>query len=70
MTDASIGGNVRAEIARRFLTQKQVAHHLGISQQNMSQRIRGHVRFREAELKLLSELLEVPVDTLTKGQRR
>ena len=63
-----VAANVRAEIARRDLTQKQVAVYLGLSQQNLSQRIRGHVKFRDHELATLAQLLGVSVAAL-KGEK-
>lgn len=53
----TIGGNVRAEMARAGLSQDQVAELLGISQPQVSKRLLGAIPFDAVELtKLAIEL--------------
>jgi transcriptional regulator with XRE-family HTH domain len=56
--------NVRAELARRGLTQEQAGAAIGLNQKAMSRRLTGAVDFSSTELQKLAELLEVPIGAL------
>lgn len=56
--------NVRAELARRRLTQEQVGVEIGLTQKAMSRRLTGEVEFSGSELQKLAEFLGTPVATL------
>lgn len=58
------GASIRAEMARRGVTQAQLATHLGISQSRVSARIRGKCDWSVTELTKTAELLNVPVLSL------
>ena len=61
---ATIGANVRAEMARRGVPQVEIARVIGISQRQISERLLGRVGFEVKELLLIAQTLEVPVDRL------
>lgn len=61
---ASIGANVRAELARRGIAQVEIAQVIGISQRQVSERILGRVGFEVKELLLIAKELGVPVEQL------
>lgn len=56
--------NVRAELARRGLTQEQAGSAIGLTQKAMSRRLTGTVDFSATELHKLADLLGVPVGDL------
>lgn len=58
------GANVRAEMARRKVSQTAVAAHLGLSQTAISHRLNGRVAFNINELHSIAELLGVPLTDL------
>lgn len=58
------GSNVRAEMARKGLTQTTLARHLGISQVAVSTRLRGVTAFDVNELTTVAAVLDVPLATL------
>lgn len=60
LTAADIAANVRAELARRAITQGAVAEALGLSQPQVSARLRGSVMFRIDELLTIAALLDLP----------
>lgn len=57
----AVGANVRAEMARRRVHQRQVADVLGISQPQVSERLQGRVAFDVVEIEKLATFLDVPV---------
>lgn len=59
-----IGGNVRAEMARKKIPQAAVGKRLGLSQTAVSKRLSGHIKFNVDELHEVAHLLGVPVSTL------
>lgn len=63
-TSHDVVPTVRAELARRHITQKRVAEHLGLSQQGVSLRMSGRVQFRIDELSQIADLLDLPVTSL------
>jgi predicted XRE-type DNA-binding protein len=54
-----IASNIRAEVARKRMTNAQIAELLGIEQTGVSRRMRGEVQWRATELVVLAEVLEV-----------
>lgn len=64
---ATTGANVRAEMARKAVTQTQLASALGLSQGAVSARIRGTTPFDINELATIAGLLDVPIGRLTEG---
>lgn len=63
-TAAEIGSNVKAEMARRGVTQAVIASSLSLSQPQVSARLRGVVTFRIDELLTVAAVLDVPLDSL------
>jgi len=68
----TVPGNVRAEMARRRITQATIASALGKTQQAVSARLNGKVAFDVDELATVAGVLGVdPADLLTPaGARR
>lgn len=62
------GANVRAEMARRNLSQKDLAERLAMSQSGLSYRLAGKTVFDIDELTRVAEVLEVPVSALLAEQ--
>jgi transcriptional regulator with XRE-family HTH domain len=58
----AIAAEVRAELARQQLTQRDVAKMLGMLQPSVQKRLAGDVPFRAEELVMLAAALGVPVD--------
>lgn len=56
-----VASEVRAELARQRRPQRDLADLLGISIQQVSERLRGDVDWRVTELVLVAELLGVPI---------
>lgn len=59
-----VGSNVRAEMARRKLSQAALAERLEMTQQALSRRISGRQAFKVDELHSVAEALDVPVSEL------
>jgi transcriptional regulator with XRE-family HTH domain len=59
-----VAANIRAELARRDLGQKPLADALGISQSQLSKRLRGEIDLTVAELQKTAAFLEVPIGVL------
>jgi transcriptional regulator with XRE-family HTH domain len=59
------GANVRAEMARRGISQAQMAQAVGLSQAGVSKRLRGEVAFNIDELFQVAAVLGLPLSTLT-----
>lgn len=55
---------IQQEVGRQGITQEQIAKALGISQAQISQRMRGEVDWRLSELRIVAELLDVPLASL------
>ena len=64
---AATGANVRAEMARRGLSQAAVAARLGLSQTAVGNRLRGITPFDINELTAIAGILDVPLVTLLDG---
>ncbi len=59
-----VGANVRAEMARRRITQREVADALGLAQTAVSKRLLGIVPWDVNELSAVADLIGVPVASL------
>lgn len=59
----TVASSIRAEMARRDITQQQLAALIGMSQQSLSRRLRGEFPFNTAELNRVGEALDVPAAT-------
>lgn len=64
---AVTGANVRAEMARRGISQSAIGQLLGISQASVSSRLRGATPFNINELVAIAAYLDVPLAVLTEG---
>lgn len=62
------GSAVRAEMARRRLSQERIAAAIGLSRSALQRRIAGQSAFRIDELRAIADLLGVPVTALIEGQ--
>lgn len=65
--DRQVGANVRAEMSRAGVTQAVAAGVTQLTQASLSDRLRGQIPFRIAELVLLARHLEVPFDRFLTG---
>lgn len=63
---ATIAANVRALMAKRYITQTDIGLALGLSQGQVSERIRGKIEFKITELQKVADLLECPLEQLFK----
>jgi transcriptional regulator with XRE-family HTH domain len=64
---AAASVNVRAEMARRGLSQKALGELVGMSQASLSLRLNSHVAFTIDELAAIGRALGVSLETLTEG---
>jgi transcriptional regulator with XRE-family HTH domain len=63
----AVAANVRAEVARKGLSQVTIATALGLPQSGVSRRLRGKVPFSLDELSAVAALVNVPLATLLDG---
>lgn len=67
---ATVADNIRAEMARKRMTQFQLAQHLDLSQAAVSRRLSGLTAFDVNELQQVADLLEVsPASLLGEPER-
>lgn len=64
--EEQIARNVRAEMARQGLTQRELAAVLNVSRQSVNSRLTCKVEFKVNELKLIADHLGIDVETLYK----
>ena len=64
MQHNDVVANVRAELARRRIRQTDVAQRLGVSRQNVAQRLNGSVDFRVGELISIADMLGITISEL------
>jgi transcriptional regulator with XRE-family HTH domain len=57
----SIAAQVRAELSRQMKPQRELVELLGLSQAQISERVRGDVEWRISELTLVAAVLGVPI---------
>jgi transcriptional regulator with XRE-family HTH domain len=67
MQQIDVAANVRAELARHRITQTEVAERLGVSRQNVAQRLNGTVDFRVGELISIASMLGISIADLVGG---
>ena len=67
MQHIDVAANVRAELARRRITQTDVAQRLGVTRQNVAQRLNGSVDFRVGELIAVADMLGITIAELLDG---
>lgn len=67
-TAEQTGANVRAEAARRGMTQMELAQQLGMSQSMLSYRLAGKTVFNIDELTRVAAALQVPITALLAEQ--
>ena len=67
MQQIDVAAHVRAELARRRITQTDVAQRLGVSRQNVAQRLNGSVDFRVGELIAVADMLGITIAELLNG---
>ncbi|MDO5501509.1 MAG: helix-turn-helix transcriptional regulator [Propionibacteriaceae bacterium] len=60
----TVGANSRAEVARRGLTQAALAEVIGVSQSQLSKRLRGVIPFDVNEVAAIANALDVPITEL------
>jgi transcriptional regulator with XRE-family HTH domain len=60
-----VRGEIRAEMGRQRVTQVELSRRLKITQQALSQRLRGDVDFRLDEVEAIALALNVPVRQFT-----
>lgn len=63
-TTQRIAANVRAEMARRQITQSAMSKETGLSQTAISRRLVGSIPFTVNELDRIADILTVPVSHL------
>ena len=66
----AVAENVRAEMARRRVSQKDLADALGLTQPPISRRFHGLVPFDVAELEIVARVLGVTIADLTTVRER
>jgi transcriptional regulator with XRE-family HTH domain len=64
---AEVGANIRAEMARRGLSQTELASRMGIGQSALSKRLAGTVALDVNELAAVAGFLHVDVSVLLTG---
>lgn len=67
MTTSEIASNIRAELGRKRISQRELARQLGISPTAMHMRLRGETRIPSDELVQIAQLLELDPAELLKG---
>lgn len=60
----TVGANVRAEMARRKVSQREIGVLLNLKQASVSKRIQGETPWRLVELSAIADFLEVPLAAL------
>lgn len=63
-TAQRVGANVRAEMARRKISQQAMSKQVSLSQQGLSRRMTGRIAFSVDELDDIATVLNVPVANL------
>lgn len=64
MQQTNLAANIRAELARIGKTQSDLADHLGITRQALSQRLLGRVDFRMGEVTATANFLNTTISAL------
>lgn len=58
---AAVAAEVRAEVARKQISQDKLAERVGCSRQSLNRRLTGAIPFDVAELAVIADALGVPV---------
>lgn len=66
----SVAAEVRAEMGRQRLSQRQLAARLGWDPRMLSRRLNGEVAFSTSDLDAISDALSIPLSTLTSPRAR
>lgn len=66
----TVTSEIRAEMARQGVTQREIAEVLGISQSQVSLRLLGQIAFNVPELERIAARLHVPVTQLLQSPAR
>lgn len=64
---AKVGATVRAELARRGLSQADLSRAIKVAQPQVSKRLRGVIAFDINELTAIARFLEIPLSDLLVG---
>lgn len=64
MSGPNVAANIRAELARRLIQQSVLVDLLGLTHSSISRRLRGEVPFRDSELAIIAEHLDVDMSAL------
>lgn len=65
-----VAGNVRAEVSRLEVDQKDLAKVLGMSQGQVSSRLRGNIEFKPSELEKIADYMGLEVEIFTTRSHR
>lgn len=65
-----VAGNVRAEVSRLGVDQHELAKVLGMSQRQVSSRLRGSAEFRPSELEKIANFMQLDVEVFTTRSNR
>lgn len=63
-----VAANIKAELARAGMNQKQLARGMGISQQSLNARLKGRTGISVADLHDVAHVLNVPLSYLYDGR--
>jgi len=66
-TSGTIGANIRAELARKGVSQAALARHLGLAPSGVANRTSGRTTINVNELAAIADFLDVPVSRLLDG---
>lgn len=61
-----LAANIKAEMARRSMSQQDLAHALGMSQAAVSKKLKGSTQLRVDELHRIADILGVSAESLLK----
>lgn len=68
MHTTTVADNIRAEMARRRVRQRDLADRIGVNQQAMSNRLCGITPLSAREIQIIADTLGCHAETLTGGQ--
>ena len=60
----SVSTEIRAELRRQSVSQRELARRVGWAQSQLWKRLRGQVPYRSDEIERIARALEIPVDQL------
>jgi transcriptional regulator with XRE-family HTH domain len=62
-----VATELRTELAKRHMSQTDLATRINVSKHYLSRRVCGHVPFNVDELQQIAEILDVPVEQFLRG---